>query len=275
MSLAINKFALLEDHRSGTENFSSLDVLDFEHSTAAVMYEHMDFPHKDLDLARKSCYLLLTYIMGMLEVLSVIFPGRTYISRTSSDLDHQWKDMKMGVRTAWVEKQLAGWEKIEQAVGFCRDWHRLRPDLQTQAMTALQNWQMAERILCSSERSDTIEVTVVSATGLPKPNFRTPTAWANVVCYGHNQFGGLSRVLEQKTDIAQKSQNPFWSKSFQVRFSEDIIMVDIEIFDRVAGANQKLGKSRLQFSFIPGVEANFANRSLIYGYDGDLQMLII
>jgi hypothetical protein len=47
-------------------------------------------------------------------------------------------------------------------------------------------------------------------------------------------------------------------------------MIDVEIFDRVASIDSQLAKSRLHYSFIPGVEANFVNRSLIYDYDGNV-----
>lgn len=45
-------------------------------------------------------------------------------------------------------------------------------------------------------------------------------------------------------------------------------MIDVELYDRVAGIDKELSRVRLKMSYIQGVEANFANRSLIYGIDG-------
>src|SRR6266536_180791 len=105
---AITKFTVLQDLRSGKDNFSDLDTLEFEYSTAAAVDEHLHFPQREFELVQKSYYLLLTYIMGMLELFSDIFPGRTYVTRSHKDLEFLWKDKKMRTRTAWVEKQLAG-----------------------------------------------------------------------------------------------------------------------------------------------------------------------
>lgn len=275
MLSAIKKFALIEDFRPGTENFSDLDTLDFEHSTAAAIDDNQIFPRREFDLAQKSHYLLLTYIMGMLGLLTQIFPGRTYTPRTVNELEDLWQSKKMNTRTAWIAKQLAGWEKVEDAVRFCREWHQRRTDLQANALIALDHWQMAERLFSPSEGNDDIELTVISASGLPKPNFRTPTAWAKVGCYGQNKSGGLLKVIEYKTEVALKSQNPLWNKKFLIKLPKYVQIIVIEILDRVAGIDQQLSKNRLHFSFIPGVEANFANRSLIYSCDGNLGNAIL
>jgi hypothetical protein len=136
---AMTKFTLLQDQRSGKDNFSDLDTLDFEYSAAAAIDEHLHFPEREFELAEKSYYLLLTYIMGMLELFSDVFPGRSYVTRSHKDLEFLWKDKKMRTRTAWVEKQLAGWDRIDDAVLYCRDWHRLRPNLRMQALAALKD----------------------------------------------------------------------------------------------------------------------------------------
>jgi len=46
--------------------------------------------------------------------------------------------------------------------------------------------------------------------------------------------------------------------------------LDLELYDRVAGLDKMLGRRRLEFSFIPGVESMFANRSLVYGVDAEV-----
>lgn len=56
-----------------------------------------------------------------------VFPGRMYVTQSQEDLEQLWSDRKMAARTALIEKQLAGWDQIEQVILKCRDWHRLRP----------------------------------------------------------------------------------------------------------------------------------------------------
>lgn len=52
MSSAMSRFALLQDQKSGIENFSDLDLLDFEFSTAVVLDEHLHFPEREFSLAQ-------------------------------------------------------------------------------------------------------------------------------------------------------------------------------------------------------------------------------
>ena len=52
MSSAMSKFAFVQDQRSGADNFSDLDTLDFEFSTAVVLDEHMHFPDREFELAQ-------------------------------------------------------------------------------------------------------------------------------------------------------------------------------------------------------------------------------
>jgi len=204
--------------------------------------------------------------MGFLEAMNTIFPGRTYISTSMNVLESAWKENKMNTRVAWVEKRLAGWDDVEQAANFCRDWHRMRPNLSHQVQTALQMWERSEMILSGSQHEkQTMEVTVVAASGLPKSNFKT---WVKVIFYGPNKFGGALRLFELETDTVKGTQKPTWNKSFLFELPYQSKMIDFEIYDRVAGMAKQLGKLRLAFTYVPGVEANFANRSLIYGYDG-------
>lgn len=127
MSSAMHKFNAIQDQSPGNEIFSDLDTLDYEASTAGALTGDADFPEYDFDLAQKSYYLLLTYVMGMIGLMKDIFPGRTYVTRPRADLDQLWKQRKMGARTAWIEKQLAGWHKVEESILKCRDWHTRRP----------------------------------------------------------------------------------------------------------------------------------------------------
>jgi hypothetical protein len=60
-----------------------------------------------------------------------------------------------------------------------------------------------------------------------------------------------------------------WNQSFKLDIPYDARMIDLEVYDRVAGLTDKrLSMVRLKFSSIPGVEANLADRSLIYGING-------
>ena len=268
MSSGIRKFTTLQDQSPIADKFSDLDVLDFEYSTAIAKDKQLKFPNKEFELAQKSYYMLVTYIMGLLEVLSVIFSGRTYTTMDLNDVEFLWTDKKMHVRTAWLEKQLAGWDEIEDAVKFCRDWRRLRSGFRKLALIALSEWQTAERMLSASHKNDIIELTVISARGLPKSNFILPTAWAKVVCYGTNRIDAPLRVSEHKTDVSQKTQNPVWGKFFRIEIPENPKMIDVEIFDHVVAMDNLLAKVRLPFSFMAGVEASFFGRSLIYSCNG-------
>jgi Ca2+-dependent lipid-binding protein len=113
-----------------------------------------------------------------------------------------------------------------------------------------------------------IELKVVAARSLPKSSFRTPNAWARVVVYGTNQFDSPMRLFDLKTELSQKSQNAVWNKSLPVKLRNSLKMIDVELYDRVAGIDKELSRVRLKMSYIQGVEANFASRSLIYGIDG-------
>ncbi|TVY84293.1 hypothetical protein LSUE1_G000255, partial [Lachnellula suecica] len=168
----------------------------------------------------------------------------------------------MSTRISWMEKQLAAWDDIENAANFCRDWHRMRPVLRQQALTALEEWQRAKVVLSGGEK-ESIELTVVSALGLPKSNFFSSNAWVKVVFYVQRGVRTM-RTLEVKTEVSKATQNPVWNKSWPLDIPMDSKMVDLELYDRVAGLDKQLTKVRLSFS---RVEASFANRSLMYGLD--------
>ena len=52
MSTALLKFLLLQNQKSATDNFSDLDVLDFESSTAVVLDIRLPFPDREFELAQ-------------------------------------------------------------------------------------------------------------------------------------------------------------------------------------------------------------------------------
>ena len=265
---AMHKFPLLQEQSSTISRLSDLDILDYESSTAMAADPALGFPTQEFELAQKGYYRLLTYVMGYLNAFSSIYTGRTYVTRSLSDIDFSWKALKMNAGAAWVGKQLAGWEPIQNAALFCRNFHRMNPGLRSQAIKALQDWHISERILSGSD-PEIIELRIIGAFSLPKSSFRIPTAWVNIVVYGPNKFGGAYRKFELKTDVVQKTQEPVWNRSFKLDIPYDARMIDLEVYDRVAGLTDKrLSGVRLKFSSIPGVEANLADRSLIYGLDG-------
>jgi hypothetical protein len=226
------------------------------------------FPTKEFELAQKGYYRLLTYVMGYVKAFASLYTGRTYVTRSPPDIDFSWKALKMNARAAWVEKQLAGWEPIQNAALFCRDFHRMNPGLRSQAIKALQDWQASERIL-SGVDPEVVELRIIGAFSLPKSSFRAPTPWVKVVFYGPNKYGGPCRRFELKTEPAQKTQDPVWNKTFKLDIPPDARMIDLEVYDSVAGlTNKELSRVRMKFSFIPGVEASLADRSLIYDLDG-------
>ncbi|KAF4632149.1 hypothetical protein G7Y89_g5977 [Cudoniella acicularis] len=272
---ALTRFTLLQDQQSNNELFSDLDTLDFEFSTAAAIDSHLihsQFPSRDFELAQKSYYLVLTYIMGFLQVMSVVFPGQNYITSSLEECTFAWKYNKMDTRVAWIEKQMTTWSEVEDAVRFCRDWHRQRPTFRQQALAALENWQTSEMILSGAGANDMIEITVVGATAFPKTSFMKPSPFVKIVFYGPNKFGAAYRMFEQKTRVSQKTQYPIWNQTFQVGAQSGSKFIDFEIYDRVAGFDKELCRKRLLFSWVPGVEASFMNKSLMYGYDEEVDL---
>lgn len=170
----------------GIHGFSDLDILQYEISTinAVGAREIGDFPDAESELVQKSCYQLLTYLMGFLNAFSNIYQGRTYVTRTPDDLDFSWKAHKMSERVAWVEKKLSTWSIIAKAIFSCREYNRMHPNLRTYALSALRDWDTSVEILAGSRESDQIELRVISATALPKTNFRVPSAWVKVNIWG-------------------------------------------------------------------------------------------
>lgn len=96
-----------------------------------------------------------------------------------------------------------------------------------------------------------------------------------MVHYGPNKFGGLFRTFELKTDTSKASQNPTWNKTLLLLITSKTKIVDFCVYDRLAGIDNQLCTCRLLCSFIPGVEANFDNKSLIYGIDGEFERSVL
>ena len=69
MSSAMHKFGKVQDPRAGSGLFSDLDVLNYEVSTAVALDGGIVFPEQDFELAQKSYYMLLTYVMGMVSLM--------------------------------------------------------------------------------------------------------------------------------------------------------------------------------------------------------------
>jgi len=268
MLAAISKFVVLQDRNSRIPKLSDLDIFEYECSTVSAVQPAVIFPETEFDLAQKSCYRLLTYVMGFLRAFSSLFSGMTYITKTPHELDVLWNELMMHSRVAWVEKQLAAWHDVETAISYCRDFYGLRPGLRSQALIVLKDWEASQSVLSGSQ-NDHIELRVISAISLPKTSFRMPSAWAKVVFYGHNRNGGAIRLFELKTDAVPKSQFPVWDMGFVIEAPPKSKMIQVEIHDRVSGIMDKeIARVILKFTSGPGGEEHFVNRSLIYGFDG-------
>lgn len=165
---AISKFNMLQNWKMTGQDFSDLDALEYECSTTIAVGRAVGFPEMDFEMARKSCYGLLSYVMGFLRAFSNIYTHLGHAPRKtgySGLLD--WNALHMSARVAWVENQLLGWTAVEHKILHCRDFHSRRPFLKTQAVSALSQWSLAKNVLSGSE-GDRIELKVISARGLPK-----------------------------------------------------------------------------------------------------------
>ena len=45
-------------------------------------------------------------------------------------------------------------------------------------------------------------------------------------------------------------------------------MLDLEICDRAMGRDKEVGRVRLHWNFVTGSEVSFAEKSLMFGFDG-------
>lgn len=143
----------------------------------------------------------------------------------------------------------------------------MRPGLREQAISALKDWDKASRILSGAEGGEHIIFTVIAASNVPKSLFSQPSAWIQVVVYGTNRFGGALRMLELRTEVSRATQHPVWNKEFSIYISKTTKMIDVEVYDRVAGIDKEICRCRFLFKFVPGVEASLGGNSLLYGLD--------
>ena len=111
-------------------------------------------------------------------------------------------------------------------------------------------------------------MTIISATGVPKSRMGAPSVWIKLVVYGHlTKQGPASRKLEVATDIAKNTLSPVWDKTFPITLPKYPKMMDLEIYDKQI-TNKEISRIRLHFTNIPGVEKNFAGRSMMFDFDG-------
>jgi hypothetical protein len=171
LSNAVKKFPLLQHQSMDLSRFSDLDILDYEASTATAVDLALGCPTEEIELAQKGYYRLLSYMMGFVKAFSAVFPGRTYVINTPSEIEAAWNALEMNSRVAWIEKQLAAWDPIQDAALYCRDFRRNNPGLRSQAVKALQDWQISVQILSGSSK-EIITLKVISATALPRSSFR-------------------------------------------------------------------------------------------------------
>ena len=76
------------------------------------------------------------------------------------------------------------------------------------------------------------------------------------------------RLQSWKTRKTLKNQLPVWEETFCVPIVPDARMIQLIVYEMGSLTEKELGRVKLNFSYIPEVEANFADRSLLYGLDG-------
>lgn len=201
VSSPLARFNFLRNPNAGGEPFSDLDVLDFECSTIGITDNSELFPKLEFDLAHQSYWGLLSHLMGLLQAVTDIFQGRAYITRSRQELQFLWDLHKINSHVAWVQAQLADWDKVENAVRFCRHWHSQQLNLRDQAVRMLRDWKSAQKILMGAEGVDIIELSIRSAEDLPKYKFSRPGAFAKIKFYKRNIHGRAEHSLVSTTKL--------------------------------------------------------------------------
>lgn len=144
-------------------------------------------------------------------------------------------------------------------------------DLLSQATKAMDDWQSAQTILGSPDQQQIIELTIIAATGIPKPRIGQSSLMMKVVFLGTNTLGKPSRQLHLDTDFARNTQSPVWNKRFSIEVPRNPKMFIVEVYDRNnMGMLKEIARVKLSFTFTPGAEISFEGRSLVYGLDGKL-----
>lgn len=131
----------------------------------------------------------------------------------------------------------------------------------------LNEWHKYQGLLVSQDIREQIEITSISISNLPKSRSKFPNIVVKVVVYAAKGQGAI-RTFEFCTDMVKNTQNPTWNKLIPIACPQNPKMIDFEIHERGLGRDKELTRHRLNFSYIPGVELNFAERSLMYGLDG-------
>lgn len=135
-----------------------------------------------------------------------------------------------------------------------------------QAISAVQQWRQAQEILIGTTPPDKLYLTVRSATHLPRPR----NIMIKVVMYATNNPRTVWqwRDFEETTPVVKNSQNPEWNHNFSITCPEYPKFLDLEVHDYGSLKDKEIGRIRLKFTNIPGVERNLEGRSLMFAYDG-------
>jgi hypothetical protein len=75
-------------------------------------------------------------------------------------------------------------------------------------------------------------------------------------------------MFEGRTAVAQRSMNPFWRAPFDISAECNSKMIHLEVYEEGGIMDKEIGRVKLFFSSIRGMEASFVDRSLLYDYDG-------
>lgn len=102
-----------------------------------------------------------------------------------------------------------------------------------------------------------------------------PNIFVKAVLYGSygSQPGVASRKFEVSTEGAKNTQSPVWNKVIPLTVPNFPKMLDLEIHDRGL-RDEEISRVRLNFTYIPGVERNFAGKSMMFGLDGKYHVSI-
>jgi hypothetical protein len=81
-------------------------------------------------------------------------------------------------------------------------------------------------------------------------------------------MAGVWREFEFATEPAKGTQYPAWNMNVVMKCPKNPRFIIFEVCDRSLGRDKEAGRVKLHFSFVAGSEVSFADRSLMFGYDG-------
>jgi len=136
------------------------------------------------------------------------------------------------------------------------------------AFRALKAWQSSVNMLLSVSPPNVIKLKVISASGLPKThNFK-----CQITLYAINSrtqgayWSGA--VFNAESPVVKNTQNPIFNYDASIELPEEPKMLDMVLWDVGMTGSKEVGRVRLKFSRVAGVENTFDGKDLLYGFDG-------